>query len=182
MKTVVRLGNENRHSRPMSRDRYARLHPQRSREHLKVIRLALGDARSAERHPLDALKKYPGFHVAVLVGMENVPTPRKDPTRHARHEPGLIRAVQQGDERGGCFRHESATMQESRALVTFALSPATRWRPSHLVRQPAISALSVVSHAQCCIFYTQLSVYAFYQKQTTIGRFVDLHLSPSCLP
>ena len=46
---------------------------------------------------LDALEEDPGLHVPVLIGMKNISSPREDPARHASHQAGLVRAVEQGN-------------------------------------------------------------------------------------
>ncbi len=54
-------------------------------------------------HPLDALEKFAGLHVAMLVGMQNVSLASINPARGPRHQAGLVGTVQEGNERGGRF-------------------------------------------------------------------------------
>ena len=95
------IPKEDDHARAAAGDGHAHLHPERRRERLEVPRIALRHTLGADGFPLDALEKNPGFHVAVLIGVEDVAPAREDPTGYAGDEAGLIGAVQEGDEGGG---------------------------------------------------------------------------------
>ena len=46
----------------------------------EVLRIALRDARRAGGHPFHSLEKNPRFGVTVLISVENISSPGKDPT------------------------------------------------------------------------------------------------------
>ena len=91
VEAVVDLGNEERDLRPVGRLGDFSIHSElNSRKLFKAGRFFVDLPRG---NPLDALEENFGLRISVLIGMDNVTPPQKDPTGHARDETRLVGAV-----------------------------------------------------------------------------------------
>ena len=103
MKAVAGLCGKPHALRPVDRACDAHGRAKRGGEGAELLRLR--DAITIGGNPLDALEKLTGRHVAVLVCVEDVALPRKDPSGHLGYDARLVGPVPQRNEGGGSF-HE----------------------------------------------------------------------------
>jgi hypothetical protein len=99
VKTMIRFGDKHRNLAARRRRQKLRVHSQGLRE-LAERRLVL-NRTGGRGFPLDSLEKDSRFPIPVLIRVKDVAAALKNPASHTRDEPRLVRAVKEGNERGG---------------------------------------------------------------------------------